>query len=91
MYSVSEGVASVPATAAALAHLGVPSRYKPGEPQILKKPLVGTDKNAFTIGPSLTCAMDSIEADYVLFLEKDFMLHPKVVAVHAGWVLLRGP
>ena len=38
----------------------------------------GSDKNTWKFGPSFAHAMDMTTADYVLFLEKDFMVDPQV-------------
>ena len=58
-----------------------PQAFKGRRPQRLTNLVVGSDRNSWTVGPSLVHAADMTDADYVLFLEKDFMIEDHVRAL----------
>lgn len=51
-----------------------PQAFKGKRPQKLGALVKGSEKNAWTVAPSFVHAADMTDADYVLFLEKDFMI-----------------
>ena len=71
-----------------------PQAFKGRRPQRLTNLVVGSDRNSWTVGPSLVHAADMTDADYVLFLEKDFMIedHVRLCLVHpARWAVSLPP
>lgn len=64
-----------------------PQAFKGRRPQRLPALVVGSERNSWTVGPSLVHAADMTDADYVLFLEKDFMIEDHVrerMVAHGG-------
>ena len=61
-----------------------PQMFKGKKPQKIPVVIRGTEKNSWTVAPSFVHAADMTDADYVLFLEKDFEIPESVrcVPVH---------
>ena len=57
-----------------------PQAFHGKRPQKLNVVVRGTENNAWTVAPSFVHAADMTDADYVLFLEKDFMIPDDVRA-----------
>ena len=57
-----------------------PQAFHGKRPQKLQVVVRGTENNAWTVAPSFVHAADMTDADYVLFLEKDFMIPDDVRA-----------
>ena len=58
-----------------------PQMFKGKKPQKIPVVIRGTEKNSWTVAPSFVHAADMTDADYVLFLEKDFEIPESVRCV----------